>query len=104
MGSQNKKEGPDNSEETDIMSLFRPPILRSGAAALNRALFTKKVDLAAAALKNPQLISQYRKSLTAHKELLTLERISPIRPHPDPALEKLGHKCFLLNPDVKLGG
>ncbi|KAK4461097.1 hypothetical protein QBC42DRAFT_270809 [Cladorrhinum samala] len=103
MASQDKKEGPDNSEETNIMSLFRPPILRSGAAALNRALFTKKVDLAAAALKDPRLISQYRKSLAAHKELLALERISPIRPHPDPALEKLGHKCFLLNPDVKPG-
>ncbi|KAK3985935.1 Met-10+ like-protein-domain-containing protein [Cladorrhinum sp. PSN332] len=92
-----------NANDTDIMSLFRPPIVRSGTAALNRALFTKKVDLAAAALKDPRLISQYRKSLSTHKELLSLERISPIRPHPDQALDKLGHKCLLLKPDVKLG-
>lgn len=86
------------------MSIFRPPIVRTGTAALNRALFTKKVDLAAAAVQDPRLISQYRKTLHSSKELLQLERISPIRPHPDQALADQGRKCLLLNPNIKAGG
>ena len=86
------------------MSIFRPPIVRTGTAALNRALFTKKVDLAAAAVQDPRLISHYRKTLHSSGELLRVDRISPIRPHPDQALADQGRKCLLLNPSIKPGG
>lgn len=91
-------------EETVEMSMFRPPIVRTGTAALNRALFTKKVDLAAAAVHDARLIAKYRKALHAAKEILQVDRISPIRPHPDQALAAQGRKCLLLNPAVKAGG
>ncbi|KAK4180376.1 Met-10+ like-protein-domain-containing protein [Triangularia setosa] len=95
----NAVEGQDENVE---MSFFRPPVVRLGAgAALNRALFTKKVDLAAAAIQNPKVISQYRKSLQTSKEILKVERISPIVPHPDEELGAQGRKCILLNPSVK---
>lgn len=83
------------------MTIFRPPLVRSGAKALNRALFSKKVNLAAAAVNDNRLISKYRKALSGSKELLDAERISPIASHPDRALADRGHKCFLLHPDVK---
>ncbi|KAJ4295848.1 tRNA(m(1)G37)methyltransferase [Collariella sp. IMI 366227] len=64
----------------------------TGTAALNKTLFNKKVDLAAAAIQDPRLISHYRKVLHSAKELLHVERISPIRPHPDKALADQGRK------------
>ena len=85
-------------------NMFRPPLVRSGTAALNRALFSKKINLAAAAVQDPKLISQYRPRLQSGKELLHLDRISPVRPHPDEALAKQGRKCLLLNPNVKVEG
>ncbi|KAK4154635.1 putative undecaprenyl pyrophosphate protein [Chaetomidium leptoderma] len=82
------------------MSIFRPPIVRSGTAALNRALFSKKIKLAAAAVQDNKLISQYRKTLQSGREILRVDRISPIRSHPDKALAEQGRKCLLLAPSV----
>ena len=86
------------------MSIFRPPIVRSGTAALNRALFTKKINLAAAAIQDPKFITQYRPRLQSGSELLRVDRISPVRSHPDKALADQGRKCLLLNPSVKPEG
>ncbi|KAK4101705.1 hypothetical protein N658DRAFT_496143 [Parathielavia hyrcaniae] len=83
------------------MTIFRPPIVRTGTAALNRALFSKTVDIAAAAVLDNRLISKYRKSLDAGKEILHVDRVSPIRPHPDKALAEQGRKCLLLAPSVR---
>ncbi|KAK3695472.1 Met-10+ like-protein-domain-containing protein [Podospora appendiculata] len=88
----------DDGEGT--MAIFRPPIIRSGAAALNRALFTKKVDLVAAAVQDSRNISKYRQALDRSRKLLRLERISSIAPHPDKALAEKGRKCLLLAPEV----
>ncbi|KAK0618568.1 Met-10+ like-protein-domain-containing protein [Bombardia bombarda] len=82
------------------MSIFRPPVVRSGAAALNRALFSKKVDLAAATLHDNRLLSKYRKALLDSKELLRLDRVSPIVSHPDKALADQGRKCLILSPGI----
>ncbi|KAK3945298.1 putative undecaprenyl pyrophosphate protein [Diplogelasinospora grovesii] len=84
----------------DMSSIFRPPVVRSGAAALNRALFSKKYDIAAATVQDARLISKYRTSMEKSKELLRLERISSIAAHPDKDLAKQGRKCLLLNPGV----
>ena len=84
-----------------MSSLFRPPIVRTGTAALNRALFTRKIPLAAAAVHDARLIAAYRKRLHASKELLDLDRVSPIAKHPDPVLAEQGKKCFLLEPNAR---
>jgi hypothetical protein len=86
------------------MTIFRPPIVRTGTAALNRALFSKTVDIAAAAVLDNKLISNYRKTLESGREILHADRISPIRPHPDKTLAEQGRKCLLLNPTVRPEG
>lgn len=86
------------------MSLFGPPIVRTGTAALNRALFTKTVNLAAAAVHDARLIAQYRQTLRSANEILQVGRISNVCPHPDQALAAQGRKCLLLNPSVKAAG
>lgn len=97
--------GCDAEGETQTdPTMFRPPIVRTGTAALNRALFAKKIDLAAAAVHDPRLIAKYRKTLQSSGELLRVDRISPIRPHPDQALADQGRKCLLLNPSIRPGG
>ncbi|KAL2178698.1 Met-10+ like-protein-domain-containing protein [Thermothelomyces heterothallicus CBS 202.75] len=94
--------GPGNIFEVEgDMVIFRCPIVRSGTAALNRALFSKTIPIAAAALHDNKSISKYRKLLEASREILHAERISPIAPHPDQALANKGRKCLLLNPNVK---
>ncbi|KAM7222251.1 putative undecaprenyl pyrophosphate protein [Rhypophila decipiens] len=86
-----------------IMAGFlRPPVVRSGAAALNKALFSKKLDLAAATIQDPRLIAKYRKALSESRELLRQERISPIVSHPEDVKTggASGRKCLLLAPTV----
>jgi tRNA (guanine37-N1)-methyltransferase len=98
------KDGKVEGEQSEDMGIFRPPIVRSATTALNRALFRKKVDLAAAAVQDTKLLSQYRKTLHASREILQVERIASIRPHPDKALAAQGRKCLLLDPSVKPDG
>lgn len=86
------------------MTVFRPPIIRSGANALNRALFLKKVTIAAAAVNDNRNISKWRKGLSAARKLIYAERISPIASHPDKALAAQGRKCLLLDVGVKAEG
>ena len=83
------------------MVVFRPPLVRSSLNALNRALFTQKINLAAAAINDSRTISKYRKTLTETHDILNLERISPIVSHPDTKLREQGKKCILLEPRVK---
>jgi tRNA (guanine37-N1)-methyltransferase len=90
-----------NYEVEGDMVVFRCPIVRSGTAALNRALFNKPIAIAAAALKDNKFISKYRKTFETGREILYADRISPIRSHPDKELAKQGRKCLLLNPSVK---
>ncbi|KAK3496653.1 Met-10+ like-protein-domain-containing protein [Neurospora hispaniola] len=100
--SQSAKENQGSGEgKTQDMAIFSPPVVRSGAGALNRALFTKTVNLAAAAVNDNRLISKYRKELEHNKELLRQDRLSPIVNHPDKALADQGKKCLLLSPNVK---
>lgn len=94
----------DAYELEGSMVVFRCPIVRSGTAALNRALFSRTIPIAAAALYDNKVISKYRKLLESSKEILHAEKISPIAPHPDQALADKGRKCLLLNPSVKPEG
>lgn len=81
------------------MITFRAPLARA-ATTLDRSLFSKTVNLAAASVKDPRNISKYRKQLEKAKELLLLERLDSCRT--DPNDSKL--KCLLLRPGVKPDG
>src|SRR3569833_1651928 len=98
-----------NSMETDgtttqsgseeVMSVFRPPILRS-AGALNRALFSKTINLAAATVNDPRHISKYRKALTKSRDILNVPRVTPVISEPETLQSAQGRKCLLLRPDI----
>ncbi|KLU83648.1 tRNA (guanine-N(1)-)-methyltransferase [Magnaporthiopsis poae ATCC 64411] len=81
------------------MNIFKPPIVRS-AGRLNKALFDKTFNLAAAAVKEPKKIGPYQKALEKSKDLLRLPRLASICPDPDPALAAAGGKCILLRPGI----
>ncbi|KAH7370623.1 guanine-N(1)--methyltransferase-like protein [Rhexocercosporidium sp. MPI-PUGE-AT-0058] len=85
----------------ETMSLFRPPIVRSASAALDRALFSKTIPIAAARVANLKNLSRFRQQLDKSKELMQLERVMNVRPDPDPVLAEKGGKCLLLKPEVK---
>jgi len=86
------------------MSLFRPPIVRSASAILDRSLFSKTIPISAARIANAKNISRYRGVLQKSKELLQLERLSNITSDPDVSLAAKGGKCMLLKPEVKHEG
>ncbi|PQE07037.1 putative MET-10 protein [Rutstroemia sp. NJR-2017a BBW] len=89
----------------DKMSIFRPPIVRSAASGiLDRSLFSKTIPLSAARIANNKNITKCRSQMQKSKELLLLERISNVRPDPDPQLAEKGGKCLLLKPEVKHDG
>lgn len=86
------------------MSLFRPPVVRSAAGVLDRALFSKTIPISAARLLDNKIISKYRSQLTKSKEMLVEDRIAAIRSDPNPEFAAKGGKCLLLNPRVKHDG
>lgn len=91
------------------MNPFRPPtIIRAAAASassagftLDRSLFAKTVNLAAAAVADNRKISEWRRILQKTRELLDADRIQVVRSHPDAALAARGSKCLLLDPRVQ---
>ncbi|KAI1333395.1 Met-10+ like-protein-domain-containing protein [Xylariaceae sp. FL0255] len=91
----------DSTSDEDMNSLFRPPTLRHTIGVLDRSLFSKKVDLAAAAVADKKKIAQWRQSFRKHKILLGAERISCVVPHPDHTLAEQGTRCLLLDPKVR---
>ncbi|KAJ9157246.1 tRNA (guanine(37)-N1)-methyltransferase [Pleurostoma richardsiae] len=82
------------------MTLIRPPVLRSSGAVLNKALFAQTYNIAAAAVSDNKNISKYRKALDKSRDILRLERVSNIAPHPDASLASQGRKCLLLRPGI----
>lgn len=90
-----------NTEEE--MNLFRPPLVKA-STTLNRALFAKTVDLAAARVSKPQDIGRYRKIFETSKEILEVDRISAVAADPDQSLASQGRKCLLLRPGIKAEG
>jgi tRNA (guanine37-N1)-methyltransferase len=87
-----------------MAALFRPPIHRSAAAVLDRALFSKTIPIAAARVTDRKQISRCRTQLDKSKELLHLERLTAVRDDPDPISASKGGKCLLLKPEVKPDG
>ncbi|KAI1082824.1 Met-10+ like-protein-domain-containing protein [Whalleya microplaca] len=85
------------------MSIFRPPVIRSAAGVLDRSLFSKTVNIAAAAVADRKKITEWRNKLIGDHTLLSVDRISSVQYHPDTALASKGAKCLLLDPKVKVG-
>lgn len=83
------------------MSLFRPPIVRSAGAILDRSLFSKTVPIAAARVFNNKNLSNLRKQLERSKDILILERCKNVCSDPDSAFAVKGGKCILLKPEIK---
>ncbi|CZT42249.1 probable protein MET-10 [Rhynchosporium secalis] len=81
--------------------MFRPPIVRTASAALDRALFSKTIPTAAARVASVKNLSKFRQVLDKSKELMRLERIHNVRADPDSFLAGKGGKCLLLRPEVK---
>lgn len=101
MTSQDDHASRDSGEE---MSLFRAPTVRYTGGALNRALFSKTIDIAAARVRDEKNISKYRRALEKAKEGLCADRVRTVVPDPDKDLAALGRKCLLLTPSVKPDG
>lgn len=81
------------------MSLLRPPVLRP-CSVLNKALFAKTINIAAASIRDNKNISKLRKTLESSQDILPLERISHIAPDPNVDLAAKGRKCLLLKPEI----
>ena len=90
-------------------SVFLPPVVRSGGP-LNRALFTKTLQLAAARVNDVRDIARYRKALAASKELLMADRISAVVDDPTPpttpdqGVAQGPRKCLLLKCGTSASG
>ncbi|GJC83936.1 tRNA (guanine(37)-N1)-methyltransferase [Colletotrichum liriopes] len=84
------------ANQDSAMINLRAPLARA-ATILDRSLFSKKLELAAATVKDPRNISKYRKELEKSKELLRLDRLDSCRNDP----KAPGLKCLLLRPGVK---
>lgn len=85
-----------------MSSLLRPPVIRSAVGVLDRSLFKKTVNLAAAAVADKKKIAAWRQKLMKGNLLLDYERIPGVVPHPDQALASQGTKCLLLDPKIKV--
>ncbi|KAI0442236.1 Met-10+ like-protein-domain-containing protein [Xylaria telfairii] len=91
----------DPATEEDMSKLLRPPTVRYTVGVLDRALFAKTVDLAAAAVADKKKIAQWRQNLQREKSLLTADRLPVVVPHPDQTLASQGARCLLLHPKVQ---
>ncbi|KAI0974274.1 Met-10+ like-protein-domain-containing protein [Xylaria arbuscula] len=86
-----------------MSSLIRPPTIGHTIGVLDRTLFAKTINLAAAAVADKKKIAQWRQNLQKDQTLLSAERLSSVVPHPDQALASQGIRCLLLNPKVRPG-
>ncbi|KPM39928.1 tRNA (guanine(37)-N1)-methyltransferase [Neonectria ditissima] len=83
------------------MNLFRAPAAARAAKTLDRALFARTLNAAAASVRENKLLSKYRKELEKTNEILFLDKFNPILPDPDPTLASQGKKCLVLAPQIK---
>ncbi|KAM6538821.1 TRNA (guanine(37)-N1)-methyltransferase [Fusarium falciforme] len=90
----------DKNSQLRDMNLFRAPAARA-AKTLDRSVFAKTLNAAAASISENRLLSKYRKELEKTQEVLFMERFNPILPDPDPSLASQGRKCIVLSPQIK---
>lgn len=83
------------------MMQLRAPLARA-MTTLDRSLFSKTFQLAAAAIRDNRHISKYRAGVTREGGVFDRVHVNPLQPHPDGGLAARGTKCLLLAPHVKL--
>lgn len=83
------------------MMQLRAPLARA-MTTLDRGLFSKTFQLAAAAIRDNRNISRYRANATREAGVFDRVAVNPLQPHPDGGLAARGMKCLLLAPHVKL--
>ncbi|KAK2069007.1 hypothetical protein P8C59_003617 [Phyllachora maydis] len=96
--------GHESAKEKKASMIVPPVINRAAATAggvLNKSLFLKRVDLAAATVANNSQILSWRKALQQERSLLQVDRLSSVAPHPDKVLAGQGKKCLLLEPRIR---
>lgn len=81
--------------------MWRPPVNRL-MRTLDRSFFQRTVSLKAARVFDNKNIFKIRTALERSKDALSQERIGSVHPDPDFELAKLGRKCILLRPEVKV--
>ncbi|KAG9245551.1 putative undecaprenyl pyrophosphate protein [Calycina marina] len=89
---------------TEAMSIFRPSIVRTSGAALDRAIFNKTIPVAAARVFEPKNINKYVKALQSSRDIVGLDRLKPTILDPDSSYARKGGKCILLRPQIKPEG
>lgn len=78
---------------------FRAPLAR-GLTRLDRSLFSKTINLAAASTTDVRDLSRYRVQLQKRREILALPSVDVIRINP----LNSSRKCLLLQPGIKAEG
>lgn len=81
------------------MLSLRAPLARA-TTTLDKSLFSKTLNLAAATVNENRNIARYRKQLQKGRELLDWDRLDTVRPDPVDASKK----CLLLKPGTKADG
>ncbi|CRK46209.1 hypothetical protein BN1723_006940 [Verticillium longisporum] len=94
--SLKRKHQHDEPQEKGTMLRLHAPLARA-ATTLDRSIFAKTLNLAAATVQDNRNIARLRKQLTKGRELLEWERLNACKP--DPVEE--GKKCLLLKEGVK---
>ena len=89
------------SSPADLPAMFRPP-LASGMKVLDRSFFRKTIQVKAARVFNNKNISLIRTQFEKSKDILREERIASVVADPDENLARIGRKCVLLRPEVRL--
>ena len=80
-----------------------PPINRA-MSVLDRAFFTRTVPTSAARIFNTKDISRCRAELLKTREMLDMDRVTPVKSDPDDDKAKAGGKCILLRPEILHNG
>ncbi|SPN96926.1 probable protein MET-10 [Cephalotrichum gorgonifer] len=96
----NVKFGVNVNDANGAMIQLRAPLARA-MTTLDRSLFSKTFQLAAASIKDNRNISKYRTQLIKEKRVFDRINVDPLRAHPDESAAGKGRKCLLLTPDVK---
>lgn len=87
------------SQQEDMMNILRPPVLQP-STVLNKAAFTKTLNIAAASVRDNRNLTRIRQSLLKSADILPFERLSAVVLDPDTTLAAKGCKALLLKPAI----
>lgn len=86
-----------------VADMATPPINRA-MRVLDRTFFARTVPTSAARVFNTKDISRCRAELLKTREMLDMDRITPVKSDPNEDKAKAGGKCILLRPEILHNG